>query len=66
MTIHQAEENIRQALEDYGKHTCQKDILEDVSDSFIETLARDSVDAKQELRDLFSKSPCGTPNWMRS
>lgn len=62
MTIHQAEENIRQALEDYGAHTSQHDILEDVSETFIETLARDSVDAKQELRDLFSKSPVWNPD----
>lgn len=62
MTIHQAEENIRQALEDYGKHTSQQDILQDVTDQFIRQLARDSVEAKEELRKLFSKSPVWNPN----
>lgn len=55
--IEQAERNIRQALGDYGKHTHQKDVLEDVSDRFIERLARDSSWAKNDLRNLFSKSP---------
>ena len=61
MTIQQAEKNIRQALKDYGEHTRQQDILEDVTDAFITRLARDSVEAKQDLRDLFSKSPVWDP-----
>ena len=61
MTIQQAAENIRRALKEYGAHTRQQDILEDVTDSFIERLARDSVEAKQDLRDLFSKSPVWNP-----
>lgn len=52
-----AERNIRQALEDYGKHTYQQTVLEDVTDAFIKTLARDSVWAKRDLRALFRKSP---------
>ena len=55
--IEQAEENIRQALEDYGKHTCMREVLDDVSDDFITQLAHDSSIAKQGLRELFSKSP---------
>lgn len=55
--IEQAERNICQALRDYGAHTCQTAVLDDVSDIFIRTLARDSSYAKQGLRDLFSKSP---------
>ncbi len=55
--IEQAERNIRQALEDYGAHTRQTDVLDDVSETFIRRLARDSSYAKQELRELFSKSP---------
>ena len=51
------EENIRQALEDYGRHTCQTEVLDDVSDAFIIRLARDNYYAKQELRELFRKSP---------
>ena len=55
--IELAEENIRQALKDYGRHTYQTDVLNDVSDSFIMRLARDNYYAKQELRELFRKSP---------
>lgn len=59
--IRQAESNIRQAVEDYGAHTYQMDVLEDISDEFIERLARDSSYAKQGLRELFSKSPVWHP-----
>jgi len=55
--IERAERNIRNALEDYGAHTNQREVLDDVSGSFIRTLARDSAYAKQGLRELFSKSP---------
>ena len=50
------EKNIRQALEDYRAHTYQTEVLDDVSDIFIEKLAADSVKAKTNLRNLFSKS----------
>ena len=50
------EKNIRQALEDYRAHTYQTDVLDDVSDIFIAKLAADSVKAKTNLRNLFSKS----------
>ena len=59
--IRQAEENIRQAIRDYGRHTYQMDVLEDISDEFIVRLAEDSSEAKQELRELFSKSPVWHP-----
>ena len=51
------EENIRRALEDYGRHTTQTEVLEDVSDEFIMRLAEDNYYAKQKLRELFRKSP---------
>lgn len=56
-TIERAERNIRQALRDYGAHTDELRVLDDVSDDFIKILARDSSRAKQGLRELFSKSP---------
>ena len=59
--IQQAEANIRQAVRDYGAHTRQHDVLEDISEAFIERLAEDSSYAKQELRELFSKSPVWHP-----
>lgn len=55
--IEQAEQNIGQALKDYGRHTGQVGVLDDVSDRFICQLAKDSSWAKQELRKLFSRSP---------
>ena len=55
--IEQAEQNIRQALQDYGAHTNMTDVLDDVSNNFIHRLAVDSSYAKQGLRELFSKSP---------
>jgi hypothetical protein len=51
------ERNIRQAIKDYGRYTYDQDVLEDVSDEFIETVAYDNYYAKQELRELFRKSP---------
>lgn len=56
-TINRAERNIRQALEDYARHTRQTYVLDDVSGEFIRRLAEDSSRAKQGLRELFSKSP---------
>ena len=55
--IRLAEENIRQALRDYGRHTSRTEILDEVSDAFIMRLAKDNYYAKQELRELFRKSP---------
>lgn len=49
--------NIRQALIDYGRHTYDHTVIDDISDAFIERLAKDSTDSKQELRELFRKSP---------
>lgn len=51
------EQNIRTALEDYRRNTCDTDVLDDVSDRFIRRLAADNYDAKAELRELFRKSP---------
>lgn len=55
--IEKAERNIRQAVIDYGAHTGETHVLDDISDDFISRLARDSVEAKWELRQLFRKSP---------
>ena len=55
--IEQAEQNISQAMDDYGLHTKQTEVLEDITYKFIHTLAVDSSYAKQKLRELFSKSP---------
>ena len=51
------EENIRRAITDYTRHTYLTEGIEDVSDAFIERLARDSVAAKSDLRTLFQTSP---------
>lgn len=51
------ERNIRQAIKDYGHYTYDNEVLEDVSDEFIKIVAEDNYYAKQELRELFRKSP---------
>lgn len=50
------ENNIRTAIADYRRHTYDTDVLDDVSEAFIERLAGDAIDGKQELRELFRKS----------
>ena len=55
--IAQSEENIRQALQDYARHSSNTDVMDDASDKFIHRLAEDNAYAKKELRELFSKSP---------
>ncbi len=56
-TIENTEKNIQQAIKDYWAHTNSTYIYDDISDKFIRRLAEDSTEAKQELRELFSKSP---------
>ena len=56
------EKNIRQALEDYRKHTDSTEVLDDVTEDFIRTLAYDSVVAKTDLRNLFQSSPAWDEN----
>jgi hypothetical protein len=56
-TIENAKANIRQAIRDYREHTSATEVLDDITDTFIDRLAEDSTHAKQELRELFSKSP---------
>ena len=55
--IELAESNIWQALRDYFRHTRRTEVLDDVSDTFIRRLAKDNYYAKQELCELFRKSP---------
>ncbi len=52
-----AESNIRTALADYARHTCDTQVMDDVCEEFIRELAYDSAYAKADLRELFSKSP---------
>ncbi len=55
--VERAQENIRQAIRDYGRYTSQTEVLEDVSEKFIAQLAAGSMTAKKALRDMFRKSP---------
>ena len=55
--IELAKKNIWRAIDDYKAHTYQTEILDDITDTFVDTLAEDSTYAKQNLRDLFRKSP---------
>ena len=56
-TIEKNKKNIWQAINDYGAHTYQAYVLEDVSEQFVDRLARDNAYSKRELRHLFRKSP---------
>ena len=55
--IEMARKNIWKAISDYGKHCYSNVVLEDVTDAFVNQLAEDSTPAKQELREMFRKSP---------
>ena len=55
--VFDAKNAIRQAVEDYRRHTSAVEVLDEVSDVFINRLAQDSWNAKTELRNLFRKSP---------
>ena len=51
------EKNIRQAITDYARHTRQNDVMHSMCDRFVTRLAKNSVNAKRELRNLFRQSP---------
>ena len=48
--------NIWSALDDYFRHCYATQILDDISDAFVERLADDAIKSKRDLRDLFRKS----------
>ena len=48
--------NLRNGIADYRRHTRETAVLDDISDAFVDRLAEDSVRAKADLRDLFSRS----------
>ena len=49
-------QNIWNAIDDYFRHSYSTEVLDDISDAFVERLADDSIESKHELRDLFQKS----------
>ena len=49
--------NIKTALDDYRNQTYDTEVLDKVTDKFINRLAEDSASAKTNLRELFRKSP---------
>lgn len=55
--IEQTKQNIWTAVGDYDRYTSQHTAIEDIGSTFVDKMAEDCVDAKQKLRDLFSKSP---------
>lgn len=48
--------NLWNGIADYRRYARETAVLDDVSDAFVERLAEDSVNAKADLRDLFSRS----------
>ena len=55
--IEKNKQNIWQALDDYRAHTSSTEVLDDITDDFVNRLARDNAYAKMELRQLFCTSP---------
>ena len=49
-------QNIWNAIDDYFRHSYSTDVHDDISDSFVNRLADDSIESKHELRDLFRLS----------
>lgn len=57
--INMSKNNIRQALKDYRLHDiCENSVIDNVSENFIEKVATVNATSKNELRELFRKSPC--------
>lgn len=54
--VERMEASVRQAIDDYFRHTAQAEVQQDISDNFIWRLACDSVHAKSELREMLRKS----------
>lgn len=54
--IEMVKTNIDQALKDYGRYT-NNFVIEDVSNAFVDRLAKDNVAAKADLRAMLRKSP---------
>ena len=48
--------NLWNGIADYRRYARETAVLDDVSNAFVERLAEDSVNAKANLRDLFSRS----------
>ena len=48
--------NILTGIADYHRYTDVTDILDDVSDAFVDRLARDNAFAKRDLRELLLSS----------
>ena len=47
--------NIRIGLADFGAHTYCHEVIEDITDAFIDRLAEDSAHAKKGLREIFRR-----------
>ena len=48
--------NIWNAIDDYFRHSYSTDVRDDISDTFVNRLANDSIESKRELRELFRQS----------
>ena len=55
--VEKNKQNIWKAIDDYRAHTDQTEVLDDISDKFVDRLAWDNAYAKRELRQLFRTSP---------
>ena len=55
-------DNLWSGIADYRRYARETAVLDDISDAFVERLAEDSVNAKADLRGLFSKSDAWNPD----
>ena len=55
--IEMTKNNIEVAIEDYFRHTNNDEVQDDISDRFVDNLAKDAVEAKEDLRNMLRKSP---------
>ena len=48
--------NIWNAVDDYFRHTYSTEVLDDISEEFVNRLSDDAIESKRELRELFRQS----------
>ena len=49
-------QNIWTAIDDYFRHSYSTEVLDDISEAFVDRLADDTIESKGELRELFRQS----------
>lgn len=61
-TIDLLKDSIWKAISDYREHTSRPEVLDNITDSFVNRLAEDSFHSKYKLRELLRRSPAWDEN----